>query len=284
MSKQPDTNSRLIYVKLGGSLITNKRRDETPRIDVIRRLAGEIAAAQQTVPDLQLVLGHGSGSFGHVVGNRYGTRTGVDTVEDWYGFAATADAAARLNRIVASALLAAGVPAWSIQPSVSLRCQDGKIVEGPLDTVEMALKQGLVPLIYGDVALDTIRGGTISSTEEIFEWLIARLPPRRMVLAGEVDGVYTTDPQRDPMAQRVATITPASFAQMQSGLGGSHGTDVTGGMSAKVQQAVRMVAQHPDLQILICSGLTPKVLYHALTDTQVRSGTLVCSDLTRTKL
>ena len=77
------------------------------------------------------MLGHGSGSFGHVYGQRYGTRQGVRTAEEWYGYAATGDAAARLNRLVVQALLEAGVAAWSIQPGATLRCRDGVIEAGP---------------------------------------------------------------------------------------------------------------------------------------------------------
>ncbi len=120
-----------VFLKLGGSLITDKRQPETPRADVIRRLAEEIAQAQRANKDLRLVVGHGSGSFGHVFGQRYGTRDGVRTAEGWYGFAATGDAAARLNRLVVEALLAAGIPAWSIQPGATLRCRRGVIEAGP---------------------------------------------------------------------------------------------------------------------------------------------------------
>src|SRR5207237_970030 len=119
-----------IFLKLGGSLITDKRQPETPRLDVIQRLAAEIAEVRRQNQAQRLVIGHGSGSFGHVYAKRHGTRVGVHTPEQWLGFAATADAAARLNRIMVSALLAVGVPAWSIQPSAVLRCSDGRIVQG----------------------------------------------------------------------------------------------------------------------------------------------------------
>jgi isopentenyl phosphate kinase len=263
-----------VYIKLGGSLITDKRTVETPRLPVITRLAREIAAARRADPGLRLLIGHGSGSFGHVVGSRYGTRQGVSTSEEWYGFAATADAAARLNRIVAAALLAEGVPAWSIQPSVDLRCQNGQIVAGPLAAVQEALAHNLVPLIYGDVALDSVRGGTIAGTEEIFDWLADHLPPHRMILAGEVDGVYTGDPQRDPGAQLIPMITPETLSATVQGLGASIGTDVTGGMLAKVQQAVQMVDRHPGLRVLICSGLTENSVFRALTN-EMLTGTVI---------
>jgi len=245
----------LIFLKLGGSLITDKRQIERPRRDVLARLAGEIAEARRAQPDLRLVIGHGSGSFGHVTARKYGTRDGVHTAEEWLGFAATADAAARLNRIVTASLLDAGLPVWSIQPSATLRCEDGRIIAGPDDTVGLALERGLIPLVHGDVALDSVRGGTIASTEEIFDWLAQTLSPRRIVLAGEVDGVYSADPLRYPQAQPIREITPANQPSLSSGLGGSHGTDVTGGMAAKIEQAMKMARRQPGLEVLICGGL-----------------------------
>lgn len=247
----------LVFLKLGGSLITDKRTAETPRLDVIERLAMEIAAARRTNPSLRLVIGHGSGSFGHVYGRRYGTREGVRDAAGWYGFAATGDAAARLNRIVTAALLAVEIPAWSIQPGALLRCEDGRIIRGMEETVALALASGLTPVVYGDVALDQVRGGTIVSTEEIFDHLIDALQPRRVVLAGEVDGIFTNDPLLDPKAQHIAEITPDTFDAIADGLGRSHGIDVTGGMRAKVVQTLAMVRRHPTLEVILCSGMIP---------------------------
>ncbi len=271
-----EQRSQLLFLKLGGSLITDKRSAETPRHDVIREVAATVAAVQRRNPQLRLVLGHGSGSFGHFFGKRYGTRAGAATPEQWYGFAATADAAARLNRIVVHALLEAGVPAWSIQPGAALRCMDGRIVQGPVETVRIALDRGLVPVVFGDVALDSVRGGTIASTEEIFAYLAAHLHPTRLVLAGEVDGIYTADPQADPQAQRIAAITPERLDTIAAGLGGSHGVDVTGGMRAKVEESLAMVRTIQGLQIVICSGLQPGSLGAALDGENV--GTLIRAD------
>ena len=55
----------LYFLKLGGSLITDKSASETIRIEVIKRIAGEIREALDLHSDLLLLLGHGSGSFGH---------------------------------------------------------------------------------------------------------------------------------------------------------------------------------------------------------------------------
>ena len=71
--------SKLVFLKLGGSLITVKDQPHTPRLDVIERLAQEIAAARSADPGLQILLGHGSGSYGHVPASQFHTRQGVKT-------------------------------------------------------------------------------------------------------------------------------------------------------------------------------------------------------------
>jgi isopentenyl phosphate kinase len=58
-------SQRLVFLKLGGSLITDKNQAHTARLDVLERMAFEIAAARAQDQDLKIVLGHGSGSFGH---------------------------------------------------------------------------------------------------------------------------------------------------------------------------------------------------------------------------
>lgn len=264
-----------LFIKLGGSLITDKRQPESPRLAVLQQLAAEIAAARRQNPHLPLVIGHGSGSFGHLYGQQYGTRAGVQSAEQWYGFARTGDAAARLNRIVTAALLAAGVPAWSIQPSATLRCVDGAISAGPLAPVRQALTHNLVPVIYGDVALDKRRGGTIVSTEELFSWLTPHLRPQRLILIGEIDGVYTADPHLDPTATRLGEITPTLLQQIEAGLGGSHGVDVTGGMVAKVREALTLVSTYPQLDVIICSGLTAGNLSLVLSERASGIGTRI---------
>ncbi len=64
----------LTFLKLGGSLITDKDSPHTARPEILRRLADEIVAARQSNPAMQLLIGHGSGSFGHMPAKKYGTR------------------------------------------------------------------------------------------------------------------------------------------------------------------------------------------------------------------
>jgi isopentenyl phosphate kinase len=133
-----------------------------------------------------------------------------------------------------------------------------------LGPVEQALSQGLVPLLYGDVALDELQGGTIISTEQIFGFLARRLRPEQILLVGVVDGVYEMDPLRDPSARRIPQITAENWSSVRTLLGGSHATDVTGGMLSKVEEMVQLAHDLPGLVVDLLSGERPGALQSVL--------------------
>lgn len=267
-----------VFLKLGGSLITDKTRSMKARPRVLARLAREVAEALAARPDLKLLVGHGSGSFGHVVGQQYRTREGVRGREGWQGYAATARAAARLHRLVCDALWEAGVPVLSVPPSASGVCQDGILMHLEVRPIAQALEAGLVPVVYGDVALDEVRGGTIVSTEEVFSYLAPRLCPHRILLTGQVAGIYTADPHKDPSARLVRRLRPQEVRQVEAGLGASHGVDVTGGMWAKVWVMAALVEALPGLRVQVLSGERPGNVRRALVDPNNTLGTVLAAD------
>lgn len=258
----------LTFIKLGGSLITDKRESQHFHDDVMRRVASEISNALAAQPDMKLIIGHGSGSFGHVAAQKHGTMQGVHTPDEWRGFAEVATVARRLNTLVVEAFYEAGLPVMAFQPSSSAQSDNGVITSMEVTPIATALERGIIPLVYGDVCFDTQRGGTIISTETVFQYLAQHLHPTRMMLLGEVEGVY------DASSAIVPHITPATFDAVAAALGGSHGTDVTGGMAAKVRQMLDLAMQIPGLQVRIFGGLVPGQIEAALLG-QSEPGTLI---------
>ncbi len=276
--------SELVFVKLGGSVITDKTRPETARPKSIRRLAEEVARSLEARPELRLVLGHGSGSFGHVVAERHGTRRGVHSPADWRGFAQVAASAAQLNRLVNDSFLEAGVPAWSLQPSSSAQCENGRLMALATEPLENALMRGLVPLVYGDVSVDRALGGTIISTEQIFAFLARKLQPERIILVTAVDGVFEGDPFRHPAAHPIPEISNANWPAVRARLSASRNTraslpgaaDVTGGMLSKVESMVSLARELQGLSVHILSGVRAGGLEAALQHpTSVVGGTVI---------
>jgi isopentenyl phosphate kinase len=262
-----------VFLKLGGSLITDKTRASTARVDMIARLAHETRQALDAAPNLRLLIGHGSGSFGHWAARPYGTRQGVHDSVGWRGYTQVAASAARLNRIVTDAFLEAKVPVLSIQPSASARCYDYRLKHLNTYPIHTALTQGLVPMIYGDVALDDVHGGTIISTEDIFVFLADddMLCPARVLLLGDVPGVIGPD------GTVIPHISPEDTTALRDSLAGSTGVDVTGGMADKVARMVELVQRHPEVSVHILTGTNPGLLARVLLDTTCSVGTRITS-------
>lgn len=259
----------VMFLKLGGSLITDKTKVQVVRNDVLQRVSKEIGSALRSNSNLKLLLGHGSGSFGHVTAAKFGTRGGVNTDIEWLGFAEVGGVASRLNSIVRDALAAEGMKVMTIQPSASVICRDGQIIKMGIEPIVHALAAGLVPIIYGDVAFDTARGGTIISTEEILSYLADKLKPTWLLLAGETPGVLDEDGSTIPIISR------DNIEEIRPTLGSSRGTDVTGGMASKVLSMLDLVQRQKNLQIRVFSGLVPGAIKKALTGDSTLEGTLI---------
>lgn len=265
----------LVFLKLGGSLITDKTTAYTPLLDVMNSLASEIAAVIQANPGLRLVLGHGAGSFGHVPASEYKTRDGLppqatplairerDKSQDnyWKGFTKVWFQASTLNRYLMKALYRARIRTIALPASASVIASDGVVSVWETTPIRMALASGIVPVIFGDTVFDEVRGGTILSTEDLFAHLTRALHPERILLAGLEAAVWEDFPDR---TRKVEVITPESFAEIKSGVGKSAGADVTGGMESKVMQMLELVEGNPELTVQIFSGTEPGNLARAL--------------------
>ncbi len=137
----------------------------------------------------------------------------------------------------------------------------------------LALESGLVPLIYGDIAFDNTKGGTILSTEMLMFYLARRLRPKTILLAGLEQAVWADFPARQ---HRVEKVTAATFDSVSGKIGGSHGTDVTGGMRSKVEEMLALVHEIPGVTVQIFSGEEPGNLQRAMKGEAL--GTLIARD------
>lgn len=241
-----------VLVKLGGSLITEKTDPRgAVRREVIARLAAEIGSAAPRMAE-RLVLGHGSGSFGHVAAREHGIAEGLRSPAQLPGISRTQERAAALHREVLKALAAAGLASYSIAPSSCMVFAAGRPAELFDEPLRLALDARLLPVVYGDVVLDREQGVAICSTERMLEALAGRLSVRRVLWLGETDGVYDKEGRTLP---RISSLEGLRFASPA-------GTDVTGGMRHRVETALALARQ--GVTSVIFNGLTPGLLERAL--------------------
>ncbi len=261
----------LMFIKLGGSLITDKSEPFSPRTSVIQRLASEIHNAREQ-EGFKLLIGHGGGSLAHVPAKMYQIHKGLINEKSYEGLAKAQDAAARLNRIIVERLLNVGERAFSIQPSSASVTKSGRISEWYIRPIKILLKYDMIPVPYGDVSFDLVKGCCVVSTEEILNFLAEKLKPERILLCGKVDGVFTMDPSKDENAELIPEITPKNYGHIKKSLTISDGIDITGGMLHKVKRMLELTKFGIESEII--NGLRPDCLKRALLGERV-PGTVI---------
>ena len=228
----------VVLIKIGGSLITDKAKPFILRKKALEVIAEEVKKARKETGKL-LVLGHGGGSFPHVPAKKYKTHLGVLGKKSYQGIAEVQDAAARLNRIVVAKLLEKDLPAFSINPSSCYLMEDDRLKACFFEVIKKLLAFEMLPVLYGDVLLDTKRGCMIISTERALGYLGEYLLKQgfrveKVIHCGQTNGVYDED------GKTIELINSANFERYKKALGGSGGVDVTGGMIHKVEESLKL--------------------------------------------
>ncbi|MEM0124120.1 MAG: isopentenyl phosphate kinase [Candidatus Micrarchaeaceae archaeon] len=223
---------KLYFVKLGGSIITDTEKANTPKLKEIDRLVKEIKEGSKGA---RVIIGHGSGSFGHVAVRKYGLEKGLHGNESILGAAKTHIIAHELNRLLIKSLNKNGISALPFPPSAGGISRKGRISYWNIEPIKTALAVGFTPVVMGDVIVDSIKGIHIASTEEGFEYLAARFKPDKVISADDTDGVFDADPKIYKNAKLIRKINKKNIREALKSAGPSLKVDVTGGMHSKLQ-------------------------------------------------
>lgn len=245
-------NGPLALVKLGGSVLTDKSAYRTPRLDNLKRLAQEIAAAHGPV-----VVVHGAGSFGHVLAKKHDLSRGDDGNPDRRrAFAQVLADVRRLQLLVVDALADAGLAPFPLSTHDLGRLVGGKLAYYPSHSIKRVLEMGWTPVIPGDGAPDAVRRFGILGGDHLMLSLARELRPARTLFVTDVDGIYDRDP-REAGARLLPAVEPHHEASREA-----KGADVTGAMAGKLDRARAIARLKLDVRIL--NGTAPGRLADAL--------------------
>lgn len=231
----------MILVKLGGSVLTNKGTSGGARFSRRHalRLLREIRASSES-----FVLVHGAGSFAHPLALQYGIgkrrlsgRRLVDAVSR------TQAGVRELRSNVLAACDEAGMRVVDVPASVVARVEAGK-VRFDARSFEDALSRGLCPVTGGDVVFDDKLGARVLSGDEILFLLAQTLKPKRVVFVSDTDGLRVA-------GKTVPTLSPSEARELLPRI--AVGSDATGGMRGKLEQAIEIADL--GVPVVIVNGL-----------------------------
>jgi isopentenyl phosphate kinase len=244
----------MMLVKLGGSVITDKMAYRTLREEVLRRLAEEISSSGESV-----IIVHGAGSYGHVLAAQHQLQKGFHENAQLMGAAQVMEDVRALNLSVITALRAAGVPSVSLPPSAVACLSAGELSRLDLPVFRRYVDLGIVPVTFGDVALDDRRGFGICSGDQLMEALAKEFSPQRIIFCTDVDGVFDRDPNIEPGATMLQNVDRGTLDRLPRT---QRCADVTGSIYAKLETMLRITSFGGEAMVI--NGLMPGRLAAAL--------------------
>ena len=262
----------MIILKIGGSILTNKDAGES-EIDSasLKRIAGEIKRSLDN-SEKDLIIVHGAGSFGHPPAKKY--RIGESFADSEYGekrlgFCEIQNAVKKLNMLISEKFIEEGLPVIAIPASSFITASSKRITHGNLDIFKGYLKKGFIPVIYGDVVLDSDLEFCVISGDQLIQYLARNLNPDKVILGTHVDGVYSKNPKTHDDAVFYEKFS--SIEDLET-LEGTTNVDVTGGMVGKIKELLYLADLGIESKII--NAEIENNIYKVLEDEEVK-GTVI---------
>ncbi|MFX0098100.1 MAG: isopentenyl phosphate kinase [Candidatus Hodarchaeota archaeon] len=249
-------------IKIGGSCISDKKKPKSFFPEVIDFVSKAI-----NDNNLNAIIIHGGGSFGHPVAKKYSISSGrkKDIKDQDLGFCLTHEAMEELNNLILNRLLANKVNAFPVQPS-SIFQVDNQQIHGCNDSIIGSLvKDNFVPVLYGDAVLDATRGFTILSGDAIISYIsgMKEITLKRIIYLMDVDGVYDKNPKMNDDAKLFKSIfikdeevlveKGGVFSPLKEEIQTEdEAIDVTGGIFNKINELVKL--NNKGIEIYLING------------------------------
>ncbi len=244
----------MILVKLGGSVITDKGRYRTFDPETAGRLAEEIAGTGQDV-----MVVHGAGSFGHMLAKEHRLHLGITDDSQLLGASLVMSDVRELDLEVCRIMSAKGLQAVPLPPASCAVMSDGQLKHLDLDVFKSYLELGMVPVTFGDVVRDEVRGLSICSGDQLMAALAKEFRPSKVIFVTDVDGVFTADPTQDPQAELIGTVDQKVLDSLPRT---ERNVDVTGSIFAKIRYMIDMASLTGEC--LVLNGKVPGRLEAAI--------------------
>jgi isopentenyl phosphate kinase len=235
--------SRLLVLKLGGSLLTDKSKPYSLRKDVLRSASAEIRGCLDDGLIDKLVIVHGVGSYGHPPVIQHKLYKGFIDPAQLMPISMTQSKVNELRTTVTASLQEQNIPVNLFHTSSIATAKRGTIISMDLDAVRGFLKIGMVPVLGGDMVSDSEMGFSVGSGDQVAAILAKELKATDLVFATDVAGVFDADPKQNPGARLLRQVSVSDLGALETATGTKG--DASGAMRGKLA-ALAILA--PELQ------------------------------------
>jgi isopentenyl phosphate kinase len=234
----------MLLIKLGGSIITNKEKPLSPRR---KSIDGIVRSLKKTNEDVIVV--HGGGSFGHYWSVKYDMHTKPKKY-DVKGVSIVKNSMVELNKIILDSFLKNKLNPYCLPPTDYMIGNKSSIKK--IKEVKKIASSGMIPISFGDALWYGNKKFYILSGDKIMSILAKVLRPRLSIFVLNVDGVYTNSKSKKIISD--FKNEKISFKNVKM--------DVTGGMSRKIEEAVKISKM--GLKVFFVNGNKPERIVNAI--------------------
>ncbi len=249
-------SSKLIVIKLGGSVITYK---DSPKpkanLSVIKNIAIELEVLFKA--GYKIILVHGAGSYGHPLAKKYQLHKGMQTEQQKKAFAQIHLQMLKLNSLIMKELITKHIPAVTIPPHALAYKLNNELVYLNDQIIKRYLKINTVPVLFGDAVLDDRLGCSILSGDTIVSYLAKKLEAGQVIFLSDVNGVFDKNPKKNRDAVLISEINNQNINKVLKNLLISNSFDISGEMKGKILMIKKDLLKIP---VLIANGLDKDIL------------------------
>jgi len=234
----------MILIKLGGSVITNKKKPLSPR----KKSIDKIVRALKKI-DEPIIVVHGGGSYGHYWSVKYNMHTKPANYNT-HGVSVVKNSMVELNKIILDSFLKNTLNPYCLPPTDFIF--GNKPIIKKVKEIEKIAKSNLVPVTFGDALWYGKKKSYILSGDRIMSILAKILKPRLCVFVLNVNGLYS-DPKTKKLIHELKGEKPLILKSSK---------DVTGGMKRKVDEATKISKN--GMNVFFVNGNKPERIVDAV--------------------
>lgn len=228
----------LTIIKLGGSLLTDKTKPYTYRKTVLQSVAREIGECFNEGLIESLVLLHGVGSYGHPPVLEHKLHKGFLSPDQLLPLSRTQESVATLRHIIVKEFQNAGVPICLMYPSSMIISEKMRMTDYFLEPLKGFASVGMVPLLGGDILIDSVMGWSVGSGDQLAVILCEEMGAKRLIFASDVPGIYDADPKLKEDASLIDIINLNDLEATMRRMGESGIEDASGAMKGKLESII----------------------------------------------
>jgi len=234
----------MLLIKLGGSIITNKKKPLSAK----RKTIDNIVSSFRKISE-DFVVVHGGGSYGHYWSVKYDMHTKPKKY-DLKGVSIVKNSMIELNTIILDSFLKNKLNPYCLPPTDFV--MGNKPINKKILEIKKIANSGLIPITYGDALWYGNKKSYILSGDKIMSLLARVLKPRLSIFVLNEDGLYS-----DMKTKKLIYDFKDEKILIKKTL-----MDVTGGMTRKVAEASKI--SKLGLKVFFVNGNKPERIVNAI--------------------